>query len=100
MDKKNQRIVWTMVVIALLIRVFRIGSQSLWVDEILTLGKTIPKSGLHIWDYLIYNIQGPFHSFVVYLFHLVGSSDGWLRLPSALAGGLSVYFFYRWVAIW
>jgi predicted membrane-bound mannosyltransferase len=100
MDKKNLRIVIVLVVAALLLRLFRIGTQSLWVDEILTLGKTIPKSDLNIWDYLRYNIQGPFHSFVVYLFHLVSSSDAWLRLPSALAGAFSVYFFYRWIGIW
>jgi predicted membrane-bound mannosyltransferase len=100
MDKKNLRIALALVVAALLLRVFRIGSQSLWVDEILTLGKTIPKSDLNIWDYLRYNIQGPFHSFVVYLFHLAGSQDAWLRLPSALAGAFSVFFFYRWIGIW
>ncbi|UCH82911.1 MAG: glycosyltransferase family 39 protein [Candidatus Latescibacterota bacterium] len=100
MDKKNLRIALMLTIVAAILRVFRIGSQSLWVDEILTLGKTIPKHDLNIWDYLKYNIQGPFHSLVVYLFHFISSSDAWLRLPSALAGALSVFFFYRWVGIW
>ena len=100
MDRKDIRIALTLTAAAFVLRVFWIGSQSLWVDEILTLGKSIPKAGLNIWDYLRYNIQGPVHSFVVYLFHLVSSQDAWLRFPSAIAGALSVFFFYRWIGIW
>ncbi len=100
MLKKTSRFLIAIVLAAFLLRVFRIGHESLWVDEILTLGKSVPKSGLGIWDYLKYNIQGPFHSLVVYLFHFVSANDGWLRLPSAIAGTASVYYFYRWVECW
>ena len=73
-----------LVVGALLLRVYRIGHQSLWVDELLTLDVSDPKDGLNIWSYVKYNIHGPLHSFVVYLFQLVSSKDAWLRMPSAL----------------
>ena len=85
---------------ALALRLFRIGSQSLWVDELFTIGKSIPKPGLDIWDYLKYNLQGPFHSLVVYCFHFLSTSDAWLRVPSAIAGAGSVYYLYRWAEIW
>jgi uncharacterized membrane protein len=85
---------------SLLLRVYRIGKQSLWVDEVLTLDVSIPRDGLTIWNFLKYNIHGPLHSFAVYLFHLVGAGDAWLRLPSALAGAGAVAYFYLWTRPW
>ena len=60
----------------------------------------MPKDGLNIWSYLKYNIHGPLHSFVVYLFQLISLNDGWLRIPSALAGAGAVVYFYLWVRLW
>jgi hypothetical protein len=100
MNRKDARFLVILVVASLALRIFRIGSQSLWVDEIITLGKSIPKPGLTIWDYLKYNIQGPLHSLVVYCIHFVSVNDGWLRLPGAVAGAASVYYFYRWTELW
>ncbi len=100
MKGKDATFLVPLVLASFVLRVFKIGSQSLWVDEILTLEKTIPKPGLAIWDYLPYNIQGPLHSFVVYCMHLVNGSDAWLRLPSAIAGAAAIYYFYRWTEIW
>lgn len=90
----------SLAVVALLLRIYRIGHQSLWVDELLTLEVSMPKEGLHIWSYLWYNIHGPLHAFVVYLFQLVNTGDGWLRLPSALAGAGAVVYFYLWTRSW
>jgi len=89
-----------LVVVSLLLRVYRIGDQSLWVDELLTLDVSSPKEGLHIWSYLKFNIHGPLHSLVVYLFQLVSTNDAWLRLPSALAGVGAVLYFYFWIRSW
>jgi len=100
MTRKDARFVTAAVAGALALRIFKLGSQSLWVDEILSINKSIPKPGLDIWDYLKYNIQGPIHSFVVYLFHFVSVGDAWLRVPSALAGAASVYYLYRWADLW
>jgi len=100
MRGRDAKFLVPLVTASFVLRVFKIGSQSLWVDEILTLEKTIPKPGLTIWDYLKYNIQGPLHSFVVYCAHFVSTSDAWLRLPSAIAGAAAVYYFYRWTEIW
>lgn len=99
MSKEN-RFLTVVVLAALALRLFRIGTQSLWIDEIFTINVSNPHGDLNIWDYLKYNIHGPLHSFVVYLFHFVSMNDGWLRVPSALAGAGAVFFLFRWVASW
>jgi uncharacterized membrane protein len=100
MKNKTLSFVFFLVAGALVLRLIRVGSQSIWVDEMLTLSVSIPDPGLTIWDYVKYNIHGPLHSFVVYLFHFVSVHEGWLRIPSVIAGVLAVYFFYRWTRIW
>lgn len=100
MYKGQNKFIWIVTSVALTLRLARIGSQSLWVDELFTIGKSVPKPGLDIWDYLKYNLQGPVHSFVVYCMHFVSSGDAWLRLPSAVAGAAAVYYLYRWAEVW
>lgn len=98
--RKDDRFLFALVAAALALRLFRIGAQSLWIDEIFTINVSTPTGELHIWDYLKYNIHGPLHSFTVYLFHFVSMSDGWLRVPSALAGAAAIVYFYRWMRLW
>ncbi|MBI4720706.1 MAG: glycosyltransferase family 39 protein, partial [Chitinivibrionia bacterium] len=100
MEKRADRIFIAVLALGAFLRFYRLGHQSLWVDEILTLGVSNPKPGLTIWDYLKYNIHGPLHSFAVYLIHFIGMSEAWLRLPSALAGVGAVVFFYAWISRW
>ncbi len=97
---RDHRFIIAMVILAGILRLYRLGNQSLWIDEIFTFAVSSPKTGLNIWDYLKYNLHGPLHSLIVYLFQLVSKSDAWLRLPSALAGTASVYLFYRWIDVW
>ena len=99
--KSNDRVfLYSVIALALVVRLFRIGGQSLWVDETMTLVITNPEPGLNAWDYLKYNIHGPLHAFVVWLFSLMHGGDAWLRLPSAVAGAATIYFLYRWAADW
>jgi uncharacterized membrane protein len=100
MKKNDLRFVLFSCAVALVLRLFRIDSQSLWIDEILTLKMSDPQPGLNIWDYARFNIHGPLHAFVVYLFRFISFNDGWLRVPSAIAGAAAVYYFYRWIGIW
>ena len=102
-DARNDRdrwCIWAVAALAALVRLYRLGGQSLWIDEIFTFAVSSPKAGLTIWDYLIFNIHGPFHSFIVYLFQLVSREEAWLRLPSAAAGVGAVCFFYLWIKDW
>lgn len=83
--------------VATALRLFHLGAQSLWVDEMMTLTVATPKPGYPIWQLLRHNVHGPLHTFVVFLFRAAGEGDGWLRLPSALAGTASVPLLFAWI---
>lgn len=85
---------------AFALRVFHIGAQSLWIDELLTIQVSRSTPVATIWELLVHNVHGPLHSFVVYLFGLVGRHDWWLRMPSAIAGAAAVALFYVWIRDW
>ncbi|MCH7549965.1 MAG: glycosyltransferase family 39 protein [Candidatus Krumholzibacteriota bacterium] len=87
----------SVLLLALALRLFHLGHQSLWIDEILTIIVATPKPDHPIGTLLLHNIHGPLHTFVVYLFRFAGENDYWLRVPSALAGVASVWFLYAWV---
>ncbi len=93
----SRRLLAGIVLLGAFLRVFHLGHQSLWIDEILTLIVATPKPGYPIWQLLRHNIHGPLHTFVVFLFRQVSTADAWLRLPSALAGIASVPLLYVWV---
>ncbi len=82
--------------LALALRLFRLGHQSLWVDELFTLTVATPKPGYPIYQLLAYNVHGPLHTFVVYLMRLAGENEAWLRLPSALAGAATPALLHAW----
>jgi uncharacterized membrane protein len=92
----ERRFILVLVVLAGALRFIHLGSQSIWVDEMLTIGQSTPKEGYSIWQLLAHNIHGPLHSLVVYLFRLAHDGDAWLRVPSAVAGVAAVPVFYRW----
>lgn len=85
------------IALAAVLRVWHIGAQSLWIDEYLTLEVATPKPGYPLWQLLRYNIHGPLHAFVVAMFRLVNDGDGWLRLPSAIAGTATVPLLFAWM---
>ncbi len=87
----------SVVALAAVLRVLHIGAQSLWIDEYFTLEVATPKPGYPLWQLLRYNIHGPLHAFVVAMFRLVSDGDGWLRLPSAIAGTATVPLLFAWM---
>ncbi|HEX6790978.1 MAG TPA: glycosyltransferase family 39 protein [Candidatus Krumholzibacteria bacterium] len=93
----GRRVIVAITLLAAIVRLVRIGAQSLWVDEMLTLEVATPKPGISLLQLLLHNIHGPLHTFVVALMRLVSENDGWLRLPSAVAGTFSVPLLYAWV---
>jgi uncharacterized membrane protein len=71
---------------ALLLRLFHLGHQSLWIDEVVTWQSA---GGLHpvTLRHFLVNVHGPLHQFVLFVWmRLAGDSEFALRLPSALAG--------------
>jgi len=95
--RAERRLIAGLVLVAAILRLFRLGSQSLWVDEMLTLTVATPKPGFPLGQLLLHNIHGPLHTFVVALMRTVSENEAWLRLPSALAGVCSVALLYLWV---
>lgn len=90
-------LVGAIVLLAAVLRVWHIGAQSVWIDEYLTLEVATPKPGYPLWQLLRHNIHGPLHTFAIYLFSLVSTQDGWLRLPSAIAGTATVPLLFAWM---
>jgi len=82
-----------LTVAAGLLRFYRIGSQSLWVDELWTL-KAAAVGGTLTTASLFTNIQGPAHAALVHLMSVVSSSEVALRGISAVFGTLTIPVIY------
>jgi len=80
--------------LALLLRLFDLGGQSLWVDELLTIRQGI-MPGTTLWEQFLDDIQSPLPMVITTLLGAVSSHEAWLRLPSALLGALSVPLFFE-----
>ena len=76
------------LLLALFLRLYQLGKESLWFDEFNSLSavKTISEEGLFV-NRILYFL---FLKFWV----LVGESETWLRLPSVIFGVASVYLVY------
>jgi 4-amino-4-deoxy-L-arabinose transferase-like glycosyltransferase len=93
----ERRLIAGLILLAAILRLIRLGAQSLWVDEMLTLIVATPKPGFPLGQLLLHNIHGPLHTLVIALMRTVSENEAWLRLPSALAGVCSVPLLYVWV---
>ncbi|KPJ60354.1 MAG: hypothetical protein AMJ46_07225 [Latescibacteria bacterium DG_63] len=91
----NRALVLVLLVVAAALRVYHLSSQSIWVDEMLTLsssGITAPLSAIDIFD----NLHGPLHSMILFLWtRVAGDSEFALRVPSVLFSVLSLIVIYR-----
>lgn len=72
------------VLLGALLRFYRIGNQSLWIDEITTLNSVNVGASL-TWMQLLENIQGPLHSGIVWMVSQVTLREEALRSISAVA---------------
>jgi uncharacterized membrane protein len=72
-----------------LLRFVRLGSQSLWIDEVLSYG-WIAEINTCGFRSLLHDIHGPIQAIAIWLTSHVSTSEWWLRLPSAIAGALAI----------
>lgn len=80
--------IWTVLAVAAFVRLFGLGAKSLWHDEAwsLTYAQTsIPYQLQHP------TMAPPLYHLLLHFWLLLGQSDAWLRLPSALAGVAAVW---------
>jgi len=98
--KKNRDLFNLLIVtvIAFGLRIFMIGSQSLWIDEAAIYSQTRVDSILDVYTSVM-NQEGhigPFYHILNYLFsRLFGYSEWALRMPSAIYGTISVILVYK-----
>ena len=72
------------------LRLFRLGHQSLWIDEVFTWASAGGGAHLGLRD-LLENVHGPLYSLVLQAWmRLAGEAEWALRFPSAVAGILTV----------
>jgi uncharacterized membrane protein len=96
--KRTDTIKWLIVTFGLIIRFWRLGRQSFWADEILTIDMyRSPQSGVSYFRKFLWDVHGPLYSMILHFWSMISSSEFWLRTPSVLAGGLSVWFLHKWL---
>lgn len=88
-------IAWLLLGIALLLRFYHLGHQSIWVDEYTSFLCAIPYDHMTFHD-LWENLHGPLHALALHgVMRWIGVNTVTLRLPTALAGAAAVGVMYR-----
>ncbi len=86
---------WLLLGIALLLRFYHLGHQSIWVDEYTSYLCALPYDHMTFHD-LWENLHGPLHALALHaVMRWIGVNTVTLRLPTALAGALTVGVMYR-----
>lgn len=89
---------WLIIASGFFIRFWQLGKQSFWVDEIISLGMfKSPSSDISYFRKFLWDVHAPLYSLLLHFWSMVSQSEFWLRTPSALAGGISVFFLYKWL---
>ena len=91
-------VLWGLAFVALILRLWNLSGPSLWVDEVITVNtaRQFPDIG---WSgTLIKNNTFPLYFYGIYWVQLLFGTTEWtMRLPSVLAGALTVPFLGYWV---
>ena len=93
--KKKRIALWSVFLLAEVVRFFRLDYHSLWLDEVVTF-----HDAAHSWREIpsVLVSYPPVWAYITHLFYILfGRSDFWLRVPAALIGTLTVPLIY-WVA--
>ena len=71
------------------LRFTRLGSQSFWIDEVISFAwiQEIRRNGLGT---LLHDLHGPLHALVLWMMSGIGTGEAWMRAPSAIASALTV----------
>jgi 4-amino-4-deoxy-L-arabinose transferase-like glycosyltransferase len=81
------------VAAGLVLRFAKLGGQSLWVDEVITLENAFP--GQHVpFARFLGTLQGPLVEAIMHFWASLSSNDAFLRIPFAVAGAMTVLAIY------
>lgn len=87
-------------ILAALLRLYHLGAQSLWIDELFTRAAAEVGGRMSV-ARLLEDVHGPLYSLAVHLWSRVAGDHEWaLRFPSALAGILAVPVMARLAERW
>lgn len=78
--------IFAVILLSAALRMFQLGTESLWVDEGYSLRDA--SAGLSLTD------MRPLYFIILHFWAMLGGSDLWLRLPAAIFGILSVWLMY------
>ncbi|MFN8179465.1 MAG: glycosyltransferase family 39 protein [bacterium] len=78
------------MLLALALRLFHLGHQSLWTDEMISLELATYARGAEFFRGLMTDIHGPFTSLLLHGWTRLGTSEAWLRLLYAIPGVLAI----------
>ncbi len=92
-------VILLVIVLGFGLRAAYLGHQSFWTDEILT----VDAASVRFRDLFTrprdYNLM-PLYYAIMHGMLQVSRQEAWLRLPSALAGGVSIALFYQTLRFW
>lgn len=82
--RSDRRWVLACTLLAALLRLYHLGQQSFWVDEMISLQLATYVTGAEFWRGLLADIHGPLTSVLLHGWIRLGQSEAWLRLLYAL----------------
>jgi len=88
-------VLFVLTTVGALLRFYGLEIQSLWYDELATWRNSRGPSGADVWELMRANQHPPGHVILMFYWQMVfGSSESALRMPSAIAGVLSIPAIY------
>jgi uncharacterized membrane protein len=89
------------IALGLALRLFRLDFQSLWLDEVLTVQNSAFPLSRIVFDSEVDRNFPPLHGMLVHVFlRLLGTSEIAVRLPSVLAGTISIPLLFGVARFW
>jgi uncharacterized membrane protein len=88
--RKNVIILSALCILGLFLRIFELGRKPLWLDEASSYFLTNQANIADVWTAAFNDHHAPLHFIVLWIVKLAGANEFWLRLPSAIAGALTI----------
>jgi len=97
-ERRGNYLIYIVFAAALALRFYRLGDQSFWADEAITIGMyRSPPAGISYFRKFLWDVHGPLYSMLMHFWSMASSSEFWLRTPGAFMGSLSVPMLYLWL---
>ena len=87
----NFIIVTALFILGLGLRIFELGRKPLWLDEASSYFMTEQANIADVWTAAFNDHHAPLHFIVTWIVKMAGTDEFWLRLPSAVAGALTIF---------